>query len=110
MSYTTYDFSEALQIVGIARTAIDTVHFAWGHNDDGWDGGFIFTLKDGRKMVLTGWCDYTGWGCQDGAVLEEMTAETPNPWTDKHDVDEDPADLNRWVVATAEDAKRLMWE
>lgn len=26
----------------------------------------MFRLNDGRYAFLTAWCDYTGWGCQDG--------------------------------------------
>ena len=26
----------------------------------------IFKLKDGTFAWLTAWCDYTGWGCQEG--------------------------------------------
>jgi len=26
----------------------------------------LFRLTDGRVLVLSGWNDYTGWGCQDG--------------------------------------------
>ena len=33
-----------------------------------WTGGFVLKLKDGRFAYLTGWCDYTGWGCQDGGA------------------------------------------
>lgn len=34
-----------------------------GENDgDSWIG--LFRLKDGRYLVATGWCDYTGWDCQ----------------------------------------------
>jgi len=34
-------------------------------NDEGaWIG--LFKLRDGRYMFLTAWCDYTGWGCQEG--------------------------------------------
>ena len=36
-----------------------------GENDEtSWIGAFL--LKDGRYLFLSAWCDYTGWGCQDG--------------------------------------------
>lgn len=28
---------------------------------------WILSLKDGRFLALTGWCDYTGWDCQSDA-------------------------------------------
>ena len=119
MSYTTLDFSESLQRVGLAKTDIARVIAAWGYGygqgqDEGkgwskdsvteWRGGFLFHLKDGRIAYLTGWCDYTGWGCQDGAhvayydAVPLMTslpqdAETVPPEL----LDEEPADLNRWL-------------
>lgn len=36
-----------------------------GENDgDSWVG--VFRLSDGRFVTVSAWCDYTGWGCQDG--------------------------------------------
>lgn len=36
-----------------------------GENDgDSWLG--LFLLKDGRYLVASGGCDYTGWDCQAG--------------------------------------------
>ena len=36
-----------------------------GQNDgDHWLA--LFRLKDSRYAFITAWCDYTGWGCQDG--------------------------------------------
>lgn len=110
-SYTTYDFAESLvREREVAVSNIETVLAAWGNVDrDGaccdacggeWSGGFLMQLKDGRFAYLTGWCDYTGWGCQDAsslrfyltkpelASLEEFTA-------DKWDLD--PIDLNKWL-------------
>lgn len=39
-----------------------------GENDeDDWLG--LFLLKDGRYLVASGGCDYTGWDCQAGNSL-----------------------------------------
>lgn len=36
-----------------------------GQNDgEDWLG--VFALKDGRFGALRAWCDFTGWGCQEG--------------------------------------------
>jgi hypothetical protein len=91
MSYATYDFTESISRVGLDRAAIERVVAAWGSGDgqgedaghcrwaeDGvtdWSGGFLMRLRDGRYAYLTGWCDYTGWGCQDGARVEYFDAE-----------------------------------
>lgn len=35
----------------------------------------VVKLKDGRYAFITAWCDYTGWGCQDGGsswVAEDL--------------------------------------
>ena len=136
MSYATYDFSESLSRVGIEKAEIEKVLAAWGQGDgqgqdaghykwaeDGvtdWFGGFLAQLKDGTFVYITGWCDYTGWGCQDGAYLyrfttrpsvEEMKAaakaDTENYYGgDKEPAesewDIEPADLNRWLAVDGE--------
>lgn len=125
MSYTTNDFSESLERVGIKPTDVETVIAAWGGGDgmgtdsghgwsaDGvteWSGGFLFRLKDGRTAYLQGWCDYTGWGCQDGAevqwldVVPALSEIKPRELsTAPHDWDEAPADLNKWLADGAKD-------
>jgi hypothetical protein len=93
---------------------------AWGHedgtpNDDDhtgshneWSGGFVLEMADGRFAYVVGWCDYTGWGCQDGATLtvfDESPAldELFEAWSDEVIVpaerwDLEPADANRWIA------------
>jgi len=36
-----------------------------GHNDDD-NWYWIIELKDGRIVLTSAWCDYTGWDCQSG--------------------------------------------
>ncbi len=120
MSYTTEDFSESLKRVGIDATGIDSVIAAWGRgegqgedsgrgwSEDGvteWAGGFLFKLKDGRYAYVSGWCDYTGWGCQDGAeaVFFDALPQLVVLDTETRDWDEAPIDLNRWLATGAED-------
>ena len=115
MSYTTYDFEESLkQAEGFSKEDVQKCLFAWGGSPEGggsWEGGFLLLLKDGRYAYLAGWCDYTGWGCQDGvsttifSELPNLSAlkirekgengwiwdEEPSGW------DENPADLNRYL-------------
>ncbi len=106
MAYSMYDFSESLDRVGISPGDIEAVTAAWG--DQGalaeWTGGFVFRLKDGRWAYLSGWCDTTGWGCQDGADVKwfesepDVAAIVKSEW-DKTvpEWDRDPADLNRFI-------------
>ncbi len=109
--YTTCDLACSLEIVKIDREAIETVHYGWGHSPEGygsWEGGFILELKDGRFATIEGWCDTTGWGCQDGSEVtyHDTLPEVPSgllerSWSDNPgraiDADYLPADLNRWV-------------
>lgn len=105
MSYTTYDFSETLSGCGIQREDVARVEAAWGTQGDyaEWDGGFVIRMKDGRRLYLTGWCDTTGWGCQDGTEMSELSGdELPNNpsgnWRESPaDWDMEPADLNRFI-------------
>lgn len=109
--YTTCDLSESLSGANLRREDIETVHYAWGYSPEGygsWTGGFILELKDGRFAKLTGWCDTTGWGCQDGVEITYHDSVPDKPagfrsddWSEPPNafvgVDHLPADLNRWV-------------
>lgn len=129
MSYTTDDFTESLQRVLVKSSDVDAVVAAWGKGDgmgedaghfkwseDGateWRGGFLLRLNTGHYAYLTGWCDFTGWGCQDGAYVyhfdhepsvDEMRAASKNDddydgghEPDASEWDREPADLNRWL-------------
>lgn len=118
MSYTTYDFHETLfnsEIAGqIAPADVARVVAAWGYSPEGggsWTGGFLLAMKDGRGAYISGWCDYTGWGCQDGASVA-WSDTVPNYHTiDRVDAsagdwDEEPADLNRYVAGGYQDSER----
>jgi hypothetical protein len=107
MSYAAYDFSESLNRVGIAPSDVAKVHWAWGADDGGGSYsdqyfGFVIEMKDGRIGYLTGWCDTTGWGCQDGADVA-WGVSTDKPVRDSNrdyywsEPDHEPADLNRFV-------------
>lgn len=117
MSYALMDFTESLSRVQVAAGDIEKVIAAWGmgnggepdyrHGETGtdWSGGFLMQLKDGRFAYLTGWCDYTGWGCQDGAELTYYDTHPGLPVLAKDDDgaphpeawDYAPADLNKWL-------------
>ncbi len=114
MSFTRYDFEETLAIVSIAQSQIKRVLAAWGDSTEGWgewSGGFLLKLKDGadkQYAYITGWCDTTGWGCQDGADVtyysEEPTTDILEKVTEDFTYGDDqirwelePTDLNRFI-------------
>lgn len=99
--YTRYDFSESLDRVRFDASQVCQVVQAWGLCLEGyadWEGGFVMRLRDGRFAYLSGWCDTSGWGCQDGAdlvyadSLEGLGLPTDVAW------DLNPADLNLWIA------------
>lgn len=126
MSYTNQDFSESLSRARIDPSEVTSVVAAWGSGsgqgkDSGpgwskkgvtdWTGGFLLKLTDGRYAYVTGWCDYTGWGCQDGVEVTYFQHYPPISALRAsvesnilpHDWDEIPADLNRWLANGAHD-------
>jgi hypothetical protein len=92
-----------MKIAGVDLSDVKRVVAGQGMNSDGWYGGFLVELNDGRFAHVCGWCDYTGWGCQDGAQVEYFDVEpalsslsnpyayleTPMEW------DLEPADCQR---------------
>jgi hypothetical protein len=76
MSFTNYDFSETLAGCGIDRTDVKRAVAAWGIEGDyaEWEGGFLLEMKDGKYVYVSGWCDTTGWGCQDGTSRKDFDA------------------------------------
>lgn len=122
-AYTTYDFECTLDHYGLRDTInlkmVEKVIAAWGNGGPSeWEGGFLVQLKDGRYAYVWGWNDYTGWGCQDGALVEfydekpDLIIKRGQPmhlgayiasmggnegaWDYKWD--EDPIDLNRFLA------------
>lgn len=76
MSFSVYDFDETIKGCSIERSDIARVVAAWG--EEGmcaeWSGGFLLELKSGKFVYVSGWCDTTGWGCQDGTDREDFDA------------------------------------
>ena len=110
MSYGIYDFSESLS--GIDPDTIEVVLAAWGNVDTEdaccdecggeWSGGFLLKFKEDqphRYAYITGWCDYTGWGCQDGTSVDyfETLPDLDTLFPDKN-YDIEPTDLNKWIA------------
>ena len=128
MSYVLSDFVESLRggtginhreehPITIDPKTVKHVHAAWGYSPEGygsWSGGFLLELTDGRFAYLTGWCDTTGWGCQDGSqvtffdakpaleLLDKPTTKEPYDNEAPGEWDIDPADLNKWIADGAD--------
>lgn len=103
-SYTTYDFTETLKGLGIPRGDVVRVHAATGEDGDlaEWRGAFLLELRSGKWVVVSGWCDTTGWGCQDGTEIHEFDnlIAAVDYWVRQYSDDgwdNDPADLNNYV-------------
>lgn len=64
-----WDIDAGLHLVDHSIDDIEEwIHYRPGANDShSWL--MVFRLKDGRYAYVTAWCDYTGWGCQDGADI-----------------------------------------
>jgi hypothetical protein len=80
MSFAIYDFDETLKGTAIDRADISRVIAAYGVTEAAccddcggeWSGGFLLEMKSGKYVFVHGWCDYTGWGCQDGTGREDF--------------------------------------
>lgn len=113
-SYALDDFRASLDRVDLPSKPVRVVA-AWGDVPDreggtlgDWSGGFVLALESKEFAYVTGWCDYSGWGCQDGADvvlstnefnLEEIAEAQDQPWLAKIKWDMEPIDLNRWLQA-----------
>lgn len=105
--YTVYDFRESLERVCLQGARPVKVLKAWGKSGDyaEWEGGFLILLDNNRCAYLYGWCDTSGWGCQDDANVvfvnnvEELDIRALHTYFDPDTTawDEDPADLNQWI-------------
>ena len=108
--YSLYDFTESLDR-GFESKDPKPVSFvkAWGRqgNCAEWEGGFVLRFGDGTYAYLSGWCDTTGWGCQDGVdvrladSIEGLDLPVDVEW------DEHPADLNIWLEKGSPDPYSL---
>lgn len=67
---------------GFSVDDIDRVLAVWEGENDGDSWRWILALNNGKFVFMDGWCDYTGWDCQSGAMsvitdtVEEALAAT----------------------------------
>lgn len=112
-AFTIYDFSESVKRAeGFTLLDVKRAVAAWGVNGDyaEWNGGFLLELNDERYAYLEGWCDTTGWGCQDGVVTtmfqsQPNLTDLPIEFYDDQLVEWDTvvADLNRLILGEIKD-------
>lgn len=105
--FTAYDFSESVaQADGFGLDDIKECIAAWGYHGDyaEWHGGFLLRLNDGRLAYIEGWCDTTGWGCQDGcetrfidSVPTDLNELLIDGYRENIDWSPEPADANRLI-------------
>jgi hypothetical protein len=117
MGYDLYDFTESLAVAGVEQSRVEHCSLGFGWSPEGygsWEGGFVCHTRTGKPWLFVfGWCDTTGWGCQDGAYTAEFDREPTRDelraaWADvlsNHDfdeaieeADEAPADINRYLT------------
>jgi hypothetical protein len=110
MSFSIYDFQETLKGESIERTDIKKIIEAYGVTEPAccddcggeWAGGFLLHMKSGKYIFVTGWCDYTGWGCQDGTQKTEFDTkpklkDLSNGYGSTKEWETVLPDLNHWV-------------
>lgn len=53
----------------VSRDDVAEILARWEQDGDyaEWEGYLVARLADGRYIGVVGWCDTTGWGCQDAA-------------------------------------------
>ena len=103
--YCTNDLEESLKKV-VLRSEPVYVLSAWGRAESpdvcchmDWSGGFVLLLADGGFAYLEGWCDYTGWGCQDGAEIRYSDNIAGLKLREDVKWDKLPQDLNKWITS-----------
>lgn len=61
-----YDWQEAMKYAQFTFQQIKRVILATEGERDDSDWALVVELEGGGYGALTAWCDYTGWGCQEG--------------------------------------------
>jgi hypothetical protein len=66
------DIKYAFKAIGISDRLkdIDVIIAEVCGENDGVHWYWILEMKDKSYMWVSGWCDYSGWGCQDGGDYE----------------------------------------
>lgn len=69
MNIDDYDIIEGWALADITPEDVKRIiHYRPGENDD-FSWLYVLEMTDGRFAYVSAWCDYTGWGCRDGAEV-----------------------------------------
>lgn len=73
-TYTNTDFVESMRQTDLQPADVRVVWAAWGEagSYSEWSGGFLLITTSDQYVYVTGWCDTTGWGCQDGVEVKKF--------------------------------------
>ena len=112
MAYAVQDLKYSLERVSLPSPPNRCIA-AFGRKGDAceWKGGFLLGLENGQFALLTGWCDTTGWGCQDGTQcqvfdkLDNASEEFAELCVDipVREIDFNPDDLNKFLRERTDD-------
>lgn len=90
-----YDFNECLKYAPFKKEEVEEIIACSPGGADGESWHYIVLLKKGRYGYVTGWCDYTGWGCREGGngsihgTAQEAVDQTKSStWDDRPEEDE----------------------
>lgn len=70
-----YDWQEAMKYAKFKFEEVEKIIFSEDGEPDEKDWKLIVKLKSGKFGWLTAWCDYSGWGCQEGGSSEICDTE-----------------------------------
>lgn len=61
-----FDFNECLKYAPFEKGDVSEIIACWPGEADGEKWHYIVELKNKEYGYVTAWCDYSGWGCQEG--------------------------------------------
>lgn len=68
------DWNEVIKYGPDVENIEEVIRYYEGNRDeDNWL--LVLKMKDGRWCHVYAWCDYTGWGCQEGGDHEYASTE-----------------------------------
>lgn len=68
------DWRYAAECAGLNTAEVEEVIASADGENDGESWIALLRLSGGRVAFMTAWCDYTGWGCQDGGEVTTHTS------------------------------------
>jgi hypothetical protein len=69
------DWDQAFAYSPVPMDKVKAIIASENGDNDGPDWLGLFLLTDDTYLVLSAWCDYTGWDCQSGGKGEAFPSE-----------------------------------